>query len=187
MEKSTLIKVKNRARGGVGYTIPDLGNLNRQFMPNETKEITFEELQKLSFIPGGSYLLNNCLIIENKEALKELVGEVEPEYYYTEEDIKKLLTDEPLEAFLDFLDFAPQGGINIAKDLAVKLEINDINKREAIKKKTGFDVSKAIEFTKEAKNDEQVESKVRRTAPINQTDTHVRQASAPKYKVTVSQ
>lgn len=186
MEKTTLIKVRNRAEGTTGYVIPDLGNLNRQFMANETKEIPFEELEKLSFIPGGRYILNNCLIVEDKEALKEIIGEVEPEYFYTEEDIKSLLLHGSMDAFLDFLDFAPQGGIDIAKDMAVKLEINDINKRQAIKNKTGFDVTKAIEINHETGvNEDGEEIKVRRTAPIGESEG--RRVSPPKYKVTIKQ
>lgn len=188
MEKDTLIKVRNRAEGSVGYIIPDLGNLNRQFTSNETKEISFDELRKLSFVPGGRYLLDNCLIIEDKDALQELVGDVEPEYFYTENDIKNLLLTGSMDAFLDFLDFAPQGGIDIAKDMAVKLQINDINKREAIKNKTGFDVTKAIEFNKETAEDIPQEGKVRRTTPITSAATETgRRTAPPKYKVTVTQ
>lgn len=188
MEKDTLIKVRNRAEGSVGYIIPDLGNLNRQFTSNETKEIPFDELRKLSFVPGGRYLLDNCLIIEDKDALQELVGDVEPEYFYTENDIKNLLLTGSMDAFLDFLDFAPQGGIDIAKDMAVKLQINDINKREAIKNKTGFDVTKAIEFNKETAEDAPQEGKVRRTTPITSAATEIgRRTAPPKYKVTVTQ
>ena len=33
LEKDTLIRVRNRDNGKVGYTIPDLGNLHRQFNP----------------------------------------------------------------------------------------------------------------------------------------------------------
>lgn len=188
MEKDTLIKVRNRAEGSVGYIIPDLGNLNRQFTSNETKEIPFDELRKLSFVPGGRYLLDNCLIIEDKDALQELVGNVEPEYFYTENDIKNLLLTGSMDAFLDFLDFAPQGGIDIAKDMAVKLQINDINKREAIKNKTGFDVTKAIEFNKETAEDAPQEEKVRRTTPITSAATETgRRTAPPKYKVTVTQ
>lgn len=188
MEKDTLIKVRNRAEGSVGYIIPDLGNLNRQFTSNETKEIPFDELRKLSFVPGGRYLLDNCLIIEDKDALQELVGDVEPEYFYTENDIKNLLLTGSMDAFLDFLDFAPQGGIDIAKDMAVKLQINDINKREAIKNKTGFDVTKAIEFNKETTEDAPQEEKVRRTTPITSAATETgRRTAPPKYKVTVTQ
>lgn len=188
MKKDTLIKVRNRAEGSVGYIIPDLGNLNRQFTSNETKEIPFDELRKLSFVPGGRYLLDNCLIIEDKDALQELVGDVEPEYFYTENDIKNLLLTGSMDAFLDFLDFAPQGGIDIAKDMAVKLQINDINKREAIKNKTGFDVTKAIEFNKETAEDAPQEEKVRRTTPITSAATETgRRTAPPKYKVTVTQ
>ena len=188
MEKDTLIKVRNRAEGSVGYIIPDLGNLNRQFTSNETKEIPFDELRKLSFVPGGRYLLDNCLIIEDKDALQELIGDVEPEYFYTENDIKNLLLTGSMDAFLDFLDFAPQGGIDIAKDMAVKLQINDINKREAIKNKTSFDVTKAIEFNKETEEDVPQEEKVRRTTPITSAATETgRRTAPPKYKVTVTQ
>ena len=74
IDKTTLIKVRNRDNGTVGYTIPDLGNLHRNFQVGETKEVTMEELRKLSYIPGGMYLLQNCFIIENKEAVAELLG-----------------------------------------------------------------------------------------------------------------
>ena len=57
VDKDKIIKVTNRDKGSVGYIIPDLGNLNRQFQPGETKDLTFEELQKLSWIPGGMYIL----------------------------------------------------------------------------------------------------------------------------------
>ena len=49
IDKNKLIEVKNRDNGRVGYTIPDLGNLHRTFQPQETKEIPFEELKKLSY------------------------------------------------------------------------------------------------------------------------------------------
>ena len=90
IEKNALIKVTNRDSGFVGYSIPDLNNLYRKFAPGETKNITFEELEKLSWIQGGKRIIKNYLIIDNEEAVAELLGEVEPEYYYSEEDIKKL-------------------------------------------------------------------------------------------------
>ena len=60
MDKNTIVKVTNRDNGKVGYYVPDLG-IRRQFMPKETKEITFEELQKLSYLEGGNQLLQNYL------------------------------------------------------------------------------------------------------------------------------
>lgn len=184
LDKDTLIKVKNTTSGRVGYTIPDLGNLHRGFTSGETKEVPFDELRKLAFTPGGETLLRNHLTIENKEALQLILGDVEPEYFYTQEDVKTLLTTGSIEQFMDFLDFAPEGMINSAKDLAVSMEISDIRKRDAIKNKTGFDVTKAIQINHETGVDEDTkEEKVRRTAPMTQ-DKDGRRTSPPKYKVT---
>lgn len=186
LDKTTLIKVVNRDNGTVGYTIPDLGNLHRNFQPKEEKEVTMEELRKLSYIPGGLVLLKDCLVVKNADAVAELLGEVEPEYYYTEENIKTLLLSGSMDQFMDCLDFAPQGVIDLLKTLAVDLEVNDISKRNAIKAKTGFDVSKAIEINKLSEEVEVQPEKVRRAAPISEEApaAPVRRTSAPKYKVT---
>ena len=69
---------------------------------------------------------------------------IEPEYNMSVEDVKKLMLEGSLDAFLDCLDFAPAGVIQIIKDLAVKLPLNDVAKRKAIKDKTNFDVDRAI-------------------------------------------
>jgi len=66
MEKSTLVKVLNRDNGSVVYSIPEMNGLRRVFQAGETKEVTFEELEKLSFIPGGKPLLEDSLVILDK-------------------------------------------------------------------------------------------------------------------------
>lgn len=179
LEKDSLIKVRNSTSGRVGYLIPDMGNLNRSFMPKEVKEVSFEELKKLSFTPGGEQLLRNHLTIMSEEALKEILGEVEPEYFYTKDDIVELLTRSSIEEFMDFLDFAPDGMINTTKDLAVSLEINDIRKRDAILKKTGFNVTKAVEINHETTNDLANEEKSKEK--VRRVPSHI---NPPKYKVT---
>ena len=186
LDKTTLIKVVNRDNGTVGYTIPDLGNLHRNFQPKEEKEVTMEELRKLSYLPGGLTLLKDCLVIKNADAIAELLGTVEPEYYYTEEEIKKLLLYGTMDQFMDCLDFAPQGVIDLLRSLAVELQVSDINKREAIKTKTGFDVTKAIEINKTAAEGEVAPEKTRRATPIaaSESEAPVRRAAAPKYKIT---
>ena len=186
LDKNTLIKVVNRDNGTVGYTIPDLGNLHRNFQPKEEKEVTMEELRKLSYLPGGEVLLRDCLIIRNEEAVAELLGIVEPEYHYTEAEIKQLLLYGTMDQFMDCLDFAPQGVIDLLKSMAVDLKINNIDKREAIKAKTGFDVSKAIEINKLSEEEEVPVEKTRRTEPIQKAaaDVPVRRTQTPKYKVT---
>ena len=190
MNKNTLIKVKNRDNGTVGYTIPDLG-IRRTFAAGETKEITFEELQKLHYISGGDFIIENCLLINNKDAIKEIFQErtVEPEYFYTEDDIKDLLLNQSLDALLDCLDFAPKGVIDLVKDMAVKLEINDIAKRDAIFRKTGFNVNKAVEINKETSAPDATEKTAKRRVAIpvseeaNKEETPQRRVPTNKYSV----
>ena len=154
LDKDILVKVTNRDNGSVGYVIPDLNNLHRNFQSGETKEVTMNELRKLSYIPGGEEILRNYLIIHNEDAVKELLNQVEPEYYYTEADVKNLLLNGSLDALRDCLDFAPTGTIDLVKKCAVELKLNDIAKREAILKSTGFNVSSAIEINEETKDDQ---------------------------------
>ena len=63
LDKNTLIKVTNRDNGSIGYSIPDLGNLQRRFESGETKEVSMEELRKLSYTIGGSVILKEYLLI----------------------------------------------------------------------------------------------------------------------------
>ena len=64
MDKNTLIKVTNRDTGNVGYSIPELG-VRRQFVSRETKEIPFNELVALSYLPGGHKMLSDYLVIHD--------------------------------------------------------------------------------------------------------------------------
>ena len=191
IEKDTLIKVKNRDSGTVGYTIPELGNLHRSFSKGETKEITMDELRKLSYISGGKVLLQNYLIVQNQDALKELLSDdVEPEYYYGEEEIKKLLLTGSNDQLLDCLEFAPEGVIGLVKDLAVSLKINDISKRNIILEKTGFNVTNAIAINEETIESEGEEAKSsRRSAPVTvekSDETPKRRVAAPQQYNVVS-
>lgn len=145
MEDSVKIVVKNReGNGPVGYTIPDMGNLQRVYQDGESKTITFEEIRKLSYVPGGLNLIKDYLIIDNKQVLQELNYKPEPEYFYTKEDIIKLMQTGTLDEFLDCLDFAPQGVLESIKDFAVNLPLNDVAKRKAIEQKLHFNVDNAI-------------------------------------------
>ena len=188
LDKDTIIKVTNRDSGSVGYSIPELG-IRRKFAQGEVKELTMNELRKLSYLPGGQVILKDCLIVHNEEALRELNPDYEPEYFYTEEDIKKLLLTGTEAEFLDCLDFAPEGVIELLKQLAVKLEINDLAKRNAIMDKTGFNVTRAIEINHESKETEEseVNTKQRRAATpkVNTAEPEAvgRRTAAPKYGI----
>ena len=187
LDKNTLVKVTNRDNGSVGYSIPDLGNLQRRFEAGETKEVTAEELRKLSYSIGGKVILDEYLIIHNKDLVAELLGEVEPEYYFEENDVKELLEKGSLDALKDCLDFAPEGTIELVKKVAVDTELNDIKKREAIQASTGFNVTSAIEVNRETSEEKPEEVKVRRTATTTaEPTTSGRRTAAPtasKYKV----
>ena len=181
-----LVKVQNRDNGSVGYTIPDLNNLHRRYQPNETKSVTMDELRKLSYVPGGMEILRNYLVILDDEAREEILSDVEPEYYLTRDGVKKLLLEGTLDQLLDCLDFAPSGVIDLVKDVAVEIELNDVKKRNAILDKTGFNVTSAIEINHETSEEVEKAKPVRR---VGQTEEKAevaptgRRTAAPAYKV----
>lgn len=150
MNKDTLIKVLNRDNGAVIYSIPEMNGLRRVFQPNETKEVTFQELQKLSYRKGGMALLKDSLIIlDNDQAVNILLNHVEPEYSYTKKDIANLLLNGTTDQLLDCLDFAPEGVKELIKAAAVELPLNDVVKRQIILEKTGFNVDNVLKIKKE--------------------------------------
>lgn len=153
MDKNTIVRICNRDNAAVFYDIPEMNGLHRVFQPNEIKEVTLEELIKLSYEPGGMNLLRNNFILDNKEAIDMILGQVEPEYNYTSADVKNLLLNGSLDELLDCLDFAPEGVIELVKTLAVELPLNDVAKRDAILEKTNFNVTNAIQIKKETEAD----------------------------------
>ena len=189
MDKNKMVKVINKFNGIVGYEVPELG-VNRTFYPRENKNISYDELEKLSYLPGGFSILRNYLEITDEEVIMELFNiKPEPEYHYSEDDVKKLLITGSLDQFLDCLDFAPPVIIDMIKDMAVTLPLNDMAKRDAIKDKIGFDVTKAIEIkntkydgeTEENNIEERTSASGRRTAPIK-TDNSSAAPSGRRYK-----
>lgn len=176
ISNDTKILVVNKYSGSVGYTVPDL-KVNRTFYPGERKEITFEELERLSFTPGGEVILKEYLQIKNPEAIAALLNAPpEVEYYYTKENIKNLMTNGSLDQFLDCLDFAPEAIKETIKQLAVDLPLNDVSKRQAIQEKLGFNVTRAIEIQEtefdggQANQGDSSQKKHRRSAPPKTVD-----------------
>ena len=190
LDKNEIVKITNRYDGRVGYSIPEMGNLRRSFASGETKEVTMDELRKLSYLSGGQALLDRYFVVSNEQAVTELVGDVEPEYYYTDEDVKNLLLTGSLDELKDCLDFAPKGVIELVKKYAVELKINDISKRQAIKAATGFNVDMAV-YINEETSEEKVEEKKERRVSTKKTETVStgRRTTAPtsRYKVVSSQ
>ena len=184
INQDTMYNVKNRSSSIVVYKIPET-NLRREFAPGETKRLPFGELEKLTYQPGGRELIENFLQIIDEAVTSDLNVHREPEYDMSEEQVKDLILTGSYEAFLDALDFAPIGIIDLIKSMSVSLPVQDINKREALKNKLGFDVDRAIANDRASKEpdpvvdadgDKVIQKKAQPAAPAGRR-------TAPTYKV----
>lgn len=179
------VTVTNRNNGTTGYTLQN--GVRRQFQIGQSRKVDLEELRELAAVPGGEYILQNYLIINDKTALDYLNIEPEPEYFYTEKEIKDLLLNGSLDQFEDCLNFAPQGVIDLVKSMAIDLKLPDIRKRELIFQKTGFNVTNALNVNAildaEDKKKEDKPKVERKAKPITETTEPVRKTIPPKYNV----
>lgn len=183
MDSNTTYLVTNRSTSIVVYSIPE-ENIHREFQPGETKKIRHLELEKLSYQQGGDILISNYFLIRNDDAIKELNIPTEPEYFMTEQEVVNLINNGSLDAWLDCLDFAPHGVIEMIKKLSVSLPLNDYKKRQALKEKTGFDVDAAIAHSKEDEVEKElpVNKPTRRVQPKAEEESSARRTT-PKYNI----
>lgn len=180
-----MINVKNRGASIVVYRIPEAG-IRRSFAPGETKQISAQELDQLTYQPGGMTILTRFLQVQDEATLNRMGARVEPEYHMSEQDIANLLINGSLDAFLDALDFAPTGVIDLIKKLSVSIPLVDIQKRRALKEKTGFDVDAAIRHIEEDKEDEGGNTTLKQTVTERRVKEEApagRRTTAPKYNV----
>ena len=150
----TYYRVKNRGASTVVYKIADKG-IRREFKPGQVLSISSEELEELTYQPGGTLILSQFLQILDLDAIEKVNIKVEPEYHMSEREVVELITKGSLDAFLDALDFAPIGVIDLIKKLSISVPLVDIQKRKALKEKTGFDVEAALKLNEEDKEDTQ--------------------------------
>lgn len=183
MSKTTCL-VKNRGASHVSYRIPEDG-IRRSFAPGETKEISYQELEKLTFQPGGMMLLTNYLQLVEAEALNAFGIRTEPEYHMSEADVAKLIKVGTLDAFLDALDFAPVSVIDLIKKMSVDIPLMDMEKRKALKAKTGFDVDAALRHIEEEKEDNGQNTILKTTERRVQPDAAPagRRTAPPQYNI----
>lgn len=184
--------VTNRSASRVHYSIPELGIKSRDFMPGETKRIKREELESLSYMPGGMRLIREYLLIQNDKARADIVGAVEPEYNMTAQDVKELIMHGSNDEWLDCLDFAPDGVIDLIKTLSVEIPLTDTVKMEQFKQKKGVDLARMIQAKKEeeaekaAAEAQQEQKAQRRVQPKQASATPAnpaRRTDGSKYKV----
>ncbi len=147
---NTAVSVRNLVDHKVVYRIPE-DNVRREFQGFEVKKIKAGELRKLNYQYGGHVLLNQYLNVGNPELAEEFgVSSDIIEYNWTEQDVDDVLLRKDIDVLLDALDFAPQGIVELIKDRAVALRINDLAKRKAIADKLGFDINNTIDMMEKA-------------------------------------
>ena len=147
--------------------------------------ISSEELEELTFQPGGTLILSQFLQIMDLDGIQAARIKTEPEYHMSEDDVVKLITGGSLDAFLDALDFAPIGVIDLIKKLSISIPMVDIPKRKALKEKTGFDVEAALKHNEEDKEDNQTTILKQSGERRVQTETAApgRRTAPPKYNI----
>lgn len=185
---STMYRVKNRGASTVVYKIADKG-IRREFKPGQIMSISSEELEELTFQPGGTLILSQFLQIMDLDGIQAARIKTEPEYHMSEQDVAKLITSGSLDAFLDCLDFAPIGIIDLIKKLAIEIPMVDIQKRKALKEKTGFDVEAALKHNEESK--EETQNTILKTNNNGERRVKTEEApagrrTAPKYNIVTT-
>lgn len=161
-DENRKILVKNRSAATVIINIPNR-NIKLTLQPGQVvNSLTFADMKDYSYQPGGETILKQYLQLSEAD-IKDLdFGEPQLEYNYSEQDIINLLnpaTPDNFDAFLDCLDFAPTGVIDLIKKYAVSLPVTDTRKLEAIKEQTGFDAAAAIRHVEEEKEEKPEETK----------------------------
>ena len=81
------------------------------------------------------------------------------------------------------MNFAPEGIIDLLKDIALEIELPDSRKRALIKDKIGFNIDNILLVNKELKTEslkdaKKDEEKVRKATPI-ETEKNPKRKSAP--------
>jgi hypothetical protein len=169
MNNGQVFNVKNRSAGTVVYKIPEL-NVRRVFTPGEVKRISYGELEALSFAPGGKELIAEYLQVRSAEALNQLNVNVEQEYFMDRDQVVTLIKSGTDDQWIDALNFAPAGVIELIKQLSVEIPLADYNKRKILKDKLGFDVDAAIKNSAAA---DAVEETIVPVSPMRRSATAI--------------
>lgn len=181
---SIMYTVKNRGASTVVYKIPEAG-IRREFQPGQSKRISSEELEKLTYQPGGALILAQFLQITDLDPVVKANMKVEPEYHMSEADVAALIKTGSLDAFLDALDFAPIGVIDLIKKLSIDIPLTDMAKRKALKEKTGFDVDAALRHIEEEKEDDGQDTILKQSGErrVKPADAPAGRRTTPQYNI----
>lgn len=172
-----MVSVTNRDNGGVTGLLSNGRKIS--FNAGQTKNVSLEDLLELKSTDGGNRLLREYLVVTDVDALKALdMEDVEPEYYYSEKEVRKLLAEGTLDQLEDCLNFAPDGVIDLVKDIAYEIELPDTRKRKLIAQKTGYNLDNILRVKEVLDTPSSTEEpkKERKAAPVTAD------SDAPKRK-----
>ena len=155
MEK---IKVVSKHQGPIGVTIPDL-HFRREW-PNKGASVSIEKetLEEMMYDNGFKYMIDTgMLYIEDMDVKKELG--LEPEdatepvniIVLSDNDMKRMMTAMPQFEFDAKLKTLNYEQMQALADFAIKNELGDFGKCDAIKKACGKDILTAIRLNREDK------------------------------------
>lgn len=148
-----LVKLTNMMDSPSGYKL--MNGMFRRFAPRASITVPAGEVREVANMPGAITLFQNYIHISNQKLANEIGvsdDSFEHEYSWTKKDIEEALTTKPIDVLLDALDYAPDAIKESLVDMAVELEIPDVNRRKAIQKATGQDITKMIEVKNAYRN-----------------------------------
>ena len=161
------VAVVSRSKGSVSYSIPTLRVARTWLKAGDSLDIPIDELLELRVIAGGAKLMDKYLIITDEEAYSIVYNEEEmiPEYQYGIDEVKYLLYEGTVEQLMDAIDYAPQGVLDLIKQLAVKKMPDKTDKIDVINKKFNINL---LTIVQNASPEEEIEDKpvTRRSEPV---------------------
>jgi hypothetical protein len=161
------VAVISRSKGSVSYSIPTLRVSRTWLQAGDSIDIPIDELLELRVTAGGAKLMDKYLMIADPTAYAIVYNEEEmiPEYQYGIEEVKYLLYEGTVEQLMDAIDYAPQGVLDLIKQLAVKKMPDKTDKIEVINKKFNINL---LTIVQNATLEEDAEEKtvVRRSEPV---------------------
>ena len=183
----TIVRLTNMMDSPTGYKL--MNGTFRRFAPRASMSVTAGEVREVSNMPGTITLFQNYLRVGNKDLATELGvsdDSFEHEYSWGKDEIVGALTTEPIEVLLDALDYAPDAIKESLVDVAVELEIPDVNRRNAIKNATGKDITKMIEIKNTYKDDSQKEDGKPTERRVTQKQAPAKKSSGRRASATVA-
>lgn len=158
MDDKKKVTLTNMCKHEITVSFPEL-HIIRHF-PSKGATVKFDRdtFMEMVYDPGLMYMLENgMLFLDDMEIKKELGLEpedaTEPEniIVITDKDIKRYLTVMPIGEFKKAIKKLKKEQIDSVIDYAIENEIVDMERCDILKKMTGRNIIKAIQFNRDNK------------------------------------